>query len=71
MKGKEDAKAMTEIDFSKVPFDHIVSTLNSLREQGKNEEAEQFEKGIQFAIQEIEHMIADIKKELNDKKKKK
>jgi len=71
MKGKEDAKAMTETDFSKVPFDRIVATLNPLREQGKSAEAEQFEKGIQFAIQEIEHMIADIKKELNDKKKKK
>ncbi|MGO9612818.1 MAG: hypothetical protein ACLPX5_07280 [Dissulfurispiraceae bacterium] len=71
MKEKEVTKAMTKTDYSQVPFDHIISTLNSLREQGKSEEAEQFEKGIQFAIQEIEQMIADIKKELKDKEKEK
>lgn len=58
---------MKKIDVWRLPLDQIIPTLVSLREQGKNEEADELSKAIMTEIKNLEKEIKNINKELKEK----
>lgn len=64
-------KEVMLMDVGKVPFNEIGPTIVRLREEGRDDEAEVFMKGIKQEIKKVEMLRTKIKRPITKKKKEK